>query len=672
MKLLTASQITHSYGDVDLFADLSVQINAKERIGLVGPNGCGKTTFLRILSGRLEPELGQVEQHTPFSIGYLQQEAVLTFADAENSIYAEMLSVFGDLTALEAEMATLEADMASGDFSADLMDRYGDAQAHYERLGGYDYQTEIKLVLLGLGFAEAMWQQPLTQLSGGQKTRLLLARLLLEKPDLLILDEPTNHLDVHAIEWLELTLRRYDGTLLIVSHDRYFLDNIVTHIWDMSPAQIKAYVGSYSHYVVQKQRDWQRENDLFQQERKRLVGELAYVRKHIAGGNRDIAKGKLRRLTRDLSLLEKVGVLGMQNKSWLEIGGRVRTLSPNEAANKLKYLVNPNRQPPRLNMKLDVAMRSDKMVLSTQEMRFGYATPLVSAPELVIQRGQRIALLGDNGSGKSTILKTLLGDIEPLKGRLKWGEQVNIGYFAQAHDQLNQKQRVIDELIDKVPMAQDKARRLLASYLFRGHDVFKKVGALSGGERGRLALAILAAQGANLLLLDEPTNHLDIPSQEVLQAVLDGYRGTMILVSHDRYLISYIANQLWIIEDGALTVYEGGYEAYVGRELPKVEPSPLDMPAPDPDSLDWIEDVEPAPELALETTNAPPADWRKRLGTLERDLDEVELQVNQLQMLIEDLSAFGATDELAAYKAELSVAEERLAKLSAEWDELVQ
>ncbi|MCB0034868.1 MAG: ABC-F family ATP-binding cassette domain-containing protein, partial [Anaerolineales bacterium] len=437
------------------------------------------------------------------------QEAVLTFAGQDNTIYEEMLSVFADLTSLEAQLRHMEARMSAGEMGDELFEAYSRTQTEYEVGGGYDYQVDIKRVLEGLGFPEALWQTPLTHLSGGQKTRVLLGRLLLEKPDLLILDEPTNHLDQAAVEWLEKTLRQWPNTLLIVSHDRYFLDKVVNRIWEMTAEQITTYRGNYSTFVQQRQLAYEQELKLWETERERLDKELEFVRKHIAGGKTDIAKGKLKRLTRDIVLLEEVGVVDKQNKSWIEIGGRVRTLSANEAAKRLRELKPPTNKYPTLNIKLKSEERSGRLVLRTTPLTIGYEeTPLFQTGRLQLERLDIVALIGPNGSGKSTFLRTLLGQIPPLTGELELGENVQIGYFAQAHDQLNLENRVIDEIQEYRPSSEQDARSYLAQYLFRGHDVFKQVRDLSGGERGRLALAILAVTGANFLLLDEPTNHL--------------------------------------------------------------------------------------------------------------------------------------------------------------------
>jgi len=526
MAILSAKNIAQSFGALDLFSGISFQLASKDRVGLVGPNGVGKTSLLLILAGLAEPTEGETHRARDLNIGYLRQEAVLTFAGQDNTIYEEMLTVFADLRQMEAAMHQMEAMMESGDSDEKLFDRYGRLQEMYEHGGGYNYQVEIKRVLLGLGFPQEEWETPLTHLSGGQKTRLLLGRLLLEKPDLLILDEPTNHLDVAAVEWLEITLRQWPGALIIVSHDRYFLDKIITHVWEMLPGRFKSFRGNYSRYVVQREEELAREQQLFETEIARLTQEIAFVRKHIAGGKTDIAKGKLKRLTRDIVLLEQAeagaSLDELQAKSWLEVGGRVRTINVNEAESRLRAIKAPSDRLPQLNIKLEAEERSMRTVLRTKDLQVGYPdAPLFTSDDIKLLRQDCAALIGPNGCGKTTFLRMLMGEIEPLQGELLPGDQLHIGYFAQAHDQLNQENRVIDELRSHKNINEQEARNYLAQYLFRGDDVFKEISQLSGGERGRLALSILALTGANYLLLDEPTNHLDIQSQEILQTVLN-------------------------------------------------------------------------------------------------------------------------------------------------------
>ncbi len=686
MSILAATNVSQSFGETELFQGVNVTIHARDRIGLVGPNGVGKTTLLLILAGRQEPQTGTLTRARELKLGYLRQEAVLTFAGQAHTLFAEMQTAFADLQQLEARLRDLEAQMADGESGEAVLDEYGRLQQQYEQGGGYTYQAEIQRVLQGLGFGAEQWQTLLGHLSGGQKTRALLGRLLLEKPDLLILDEPTNHLDMTAVEWLERTLRTWPGALLIVSHDRYFLDRTVDQIWEMRRDGIDSYRGNYTAYVQQRQARWERESSLFLAEKERLTQELDWVRRHIAGGKTDMAKGRLRRLTRDIILIEQVGVLGKENKSWLEIGGRVRTFTVNEAEQRLNALRPPDNSPPRLNLKLRSQERSGRVALRARKLQIGYPNaPLFTCDKIRLEREDCAALIGPNGSGKTTLLRTLLGEIPPLAGDIFWGDNVQPGYFAQAHEQLNPANRVIDELRRQTEMEEPEARRHLAHYLFRGQDVFKRVRDLSGGERGRLALAILARQGANVLLLDEPTNHLDIPAQEAVQAVLEQFDGTVLLVSHDRYLVSRLATQIWELRDGRLHVFEGTYAAFLaardGGETAVAElaaqakvllPETAVAPPPPPD-LSWVQEIAPPPISARprRKKRAKARTWQERVGQLDEALSEAEAWLAELELQLADAQATGDEALLARLQAEQAEAAAQLDDLMAEWEQLV-
>jgi ATP-binding cassette subfamily F protein 3 len=460
---------------------------------------------------------------------------------------------------LEHRMAEAHTD--------DLLAEYSAAQETFERAGGYDYELRIGQVLYGLGFTRNEWELQISVLSGGQKTRALLARLLLEKPDLLILDEPTNHLDVQAVEWLEGMLRTWEGALLIVSHDRYFLDNVVNRIWEMGPAGFESYHGNYSHYVRQRQERWERREIEFNAVKERFLSELDYVKRNIArDATKNQAVGRLRRLIREVRVVEAGGLDLLLSKNWGQVMDEVDISEAKwgvaDVEQAIKGLRNPVIRPPQLNFKLKTALRSGNLVLRTTGMAIGYPGKLLfRADPITLERGECAALIGPNGSGKTTFLRTLLGEIAPLDGQIKFGASLKVGYFSQAHERLNPDNTVIDELLSHKQMLLGPARNYLAQYLFRGEDVFKPVRLLSGGERGRLALAILALGGANLLLLDEPSNHLDIPAQEVLQQVLEHFEGTILLVSHDRYLIDHLATQVWELHKGHLDIFEGSYAA---------------------------------------------------------------------------------------------------------------
>jgi ATP-binding cassette, subfamily F, member 3 len=568
MSILTFHTLTQAFGAVDIFSGLTATIAHQAKIGLVGPNGIGKTTLLRVLAGLDEPSSGQVYVAKGIRIGYLQQEAAHAFTHPDNSLYGEMLTVFAGLQAQEAELRQLETTMSSGDFSQALLDQYGGLQAAFEEAGGYEYELKIAQTLQGLGFTEAQWGMPLRHCSGGQKTRALLARLLLEQPNLLIVDEPTNHLDVEAIEWLENNLRNWSGALLLVSHDRYFLDKVVNTIWEMSRHGLEVYRGNYSAYLRQRDERWQRREEEFNRAKEQFLKDLDFVKRNIArASTTDRAQGVLKQLTRAVKIVESAGTQAL-NESWARLkdeglGGSSEAWTVGEVEQRIKALQNPNPRSAQPLVRLQTRQRSGQMVLRTKGVKVGYpGAPLFQTDKIELFRQECAALIGPNGTGKSTFLRTLLGELEPLAGEVQWGTNVKVAYFAQAHDGLKPERTVLEELLAQRNMPLGEARSYLARYLFRGEEVFKQVGDLSGGERGRLALALVALQGANLLLLDEPTNHLDLPTQEVLQAALQSFEGAILLVSHDRYLISQLATQIWDLREGRLWVHQGDFTSY--------------------------------------------------------------------------------------------------------------
>jgi len=564
MSLITATSLTKSFGDFDLFSGISFTVVKGARMALVGPNGVGKTTLLRILVGDDEASSGTVASAKGVRIGYLPQEADF---EMDGTLWESCESIFSHFKSKQAELHRLEALMADPAQAEDVMERYGVLQHDFEERGGYSYPTRIKQVLTGLGFNESDHTLRLEHLSGGQRTRAFLARLLLSDPDLLLLDEPTNHLDISAVEWLEGYLSQWDGAAVIVSHDRYFLDKACNVIFEMLAGGYELYRGNYSAYLHQRQERAERRQEVFEREKEKLLKEALYVKKYIAGQNVTQARGRLRRLSRTIQAIEQVGMEAVLDKKWIEVSEDITVatsdLSPDEAERRVRALRSPVRTLPKLHLNLRSAKRSGDLVIRTKDLQVGWPDKfLFSAPDIELRRLGCAALIGPNGAGKTTFLKTILGQLEPLAGEVVLGASLQIGYFAQAHEGLNPNNTVMDEIDSIVPAwLPGQIRDYLGKYLFSGDDVFKKVDMLSGGERGRLALAKLALQDTNLLLLDEPTNHLDIPSQEILQAVLDEYPGTILLVTHDRYLIDALGTQIWEVnpDESELTVFKGTY-----------------------------------------------------------------------------------------------------------------
>jgi len=577
MSLISASSLAKSFEPVDIFSGISLSIPKGARIAIVGPNGIGKTTLLRILVGLEEPTRGAVQRARGLRLGYLPQEAGLS---GTHTLWEECLQAVSDLRLMEEELSRLEAVMSDPDQAESALVRYGPAQHEFERRGGYTYETRIRQTLTGLGFSAGDTQRPITQLSGGQRTRAVLARLLLSSPELLVLDEPTNHLDIAAVEWLEGYMSQWEGAALLVSHDRYFLDKVVDHIWEMRSDGLETYRGNYTAYLQQRQERWELRRQIFDTEKERLLKEIDYVKRNIAGQRTQQAKGKLRRLSRQVEAIESLGIEAMQGRSWIEISAEAdistHTMGVEEVDRRIRALRPPSHRPPRLHLNLKSGQRSGDLVLRTYNVDIGYADegrPLFHVPDLVLKRGECAALIGPNGAGKTTFLKTLLEMLPPLAGEVLLGASLDIAYFAQAHEDLHPERTLVEEIESVAPgLLLAEIRDYLARFLFTGEEVFQQVSTLSGGERGRLALAKLSLSNANLLLLDEPTNHLDIPSQEILQEVLQDYKGTILLVSHDRYLIDALGTQIWEIlpekaggrsaQQASMRVFEGTYTQY--------------------------------------------------------------------------------------------------------------
>ena len=527
MSLITATNLSKAFGPDDIFSGISLSIPANARIGLVGVNGVGKTTLLRMLLGEEEASAGVVHRAKNLRMGYLPQESM---TDSRRTLWDECLSALEDLTEIQHRLHEMETSMAADPHDTGLIESYGALQHRFDRLGGFTFEHEIERTLTGLGFSKDEYSKPLNILSGGQRTRAVLARLLLSNPDLLLLDEPTNHLDIQAMEWLEGHLRTWNGATVMVSHDRYFLDQAATLIWEMTPG-LELYRGNYSAYLMQREERYERQLKEFEAQQEFIAKEEDFIKRNMAGQNTRQAQGRLKRLER---LLEDARLA-------------------------------PPQQSRRIHFNLGSVERSGDLVIRTFGLKIGYhdnKKVLINVPDLVLIRGEIAAVMGPNGAGKTTFLKTLLGELPPIAGEVELGASVKVGYFAQAHEGLHPHWTLVKEIQNVSPRMQEpEVRNYLAKFLFTGDDVFKEVNVLSGGERGRLALACLALQGANLLLLDEPTNHLDLPSQEILQRILAEFNGTVLLVSHDRYLVDAVATQVWEAqpEEKSLATYRGNY-----------------------------------------------------------------------------------------------------------------
>lgn len=600
MSIIVAERIAKSFDPDDIFWDVSCSVARGDRIALVGRNGTGKTTLLRILIGSEEPTSGRVHRARGLRIGFLPQEATL---EGDRTLWQEMMTVFESLRAIESRLYELESKMADPAHAEAALEAYAPLRDRFERLGGYTYEDRVRHVLMGLGFLREEHDIPLAHLSGGQKTRALLARLLLESPDLLLLDEPTNHLDLQAIEWLEGYLNNWEGTVILVAHDRYFMDHVVGKVWELAFGRLEVYSGNYSHYVRQRAERYERRLKEYHAQQQFIAKEEDYIRRYMAGQRTRQAQGRLKRL---------------------------------ERFKRDKALDRPLKEH-TIKVRFQTPLRSGDKVVWSQDLVVGYDpdAPLFFCPDLDLRRGECVALLGPNGSGKTTLLRTVLGDLEPLSGYVRLGASLKPGYFAQIHTDLRPEMSVLDTILEVKNLPLGEARNFLARFLFTGDDVFKRIEELSGGERSRVALAKLVLQRANFLLLDEPTNHLDIASQEVLEQVLDGFSGTILLVTHDRYLVDRLASQLWIIDDKGrhLEVFEGTWAEYMETRA--------------------REEVASEARQAREKWSDEQRQARRNEQRARREEEARELQVAELEAKIHHLE-----EQLRALQEEIAMASE--------------
>ena len=540
MPLLTTSSIGITYGVDIIFSNINVEINERARIGIVGPNGGGKTSLLEILTGGLDPSAGSVKLARGMRVGYVPQAPEMTVS---GSLKDEIMTAFDRLKWLEDAMETgaRDLDQTNADDDDQVGERYAALLDEYESLGGYSYENTMDRMVEGLGLTQRALQTPAAHASGGERARVALAQALLGEPNLLILDEPTNHLDMKGLAWLERFLTHYPSAVVVVSHDRYFLDRTVNQVWDLDHGGIEHYVGNYSKFrTLKAERALTRQREYAKQQ-EFIAKEEDFIRRYHAGQRAREAKGRQTRLNR----LERIDQV--ENDRAITLSSRT-------------------------------FQRSDQTVLRTHGLTVGYPDndppiELFSVPDMKLERGSRVALVGPNGTGKTTLLATLLGLLPPVSGRITLGRNVAVGYHRQGLDDLDLDTSVLDSMLDAKEMSFGEARSYLARFLFQGEDVFRQVGDCSGGERSRLALARLLVHEPNLLILDEPTTHLDIPSREALEQVLLAYEGTLLFVSHDRQFASLLAQELWVVDDGKLYQFPGTLEEWLESDKENVEES---------------------------------------------------------------------------------------------------
>ena len=620
-----------SFGVRQVFSNVSFEIKEGDRIALVGPNGAGKSTLLKCILGIEELDEGQVVMSPVASIGYLQQDVNL----GDASLAEEIETAWEDVHALENKLQELTTYLETHEASESDLQRLDYLQNRLEWLGGYDYEQKTKRIVYGLGFTDEDLYKPANAFSGGQKTRINLAKALVRSPDFLFLDEPTNHLDMEMLEWLEGYLSSYRGGILIVSHDRYFMDRIVTGVVELDHHKATTYRGNYSRYVAQREERLKADTIAYEKQQEYIKKTEEYIDKYRAGIKSKMARGRQSQLN------------------------RLERLEAPETSHSLDFKFPP------------AAMSADK-VLVLDHVSIGYKidNPIIDDVSVVVRRGESVALIGPNGAGKSTMVKAIVGELFPIEGHIDIGNRVQVGYFSQEHEELHDRWQVVDEIINNYNFTEEKARNVLGSFLFKGDDVFKLVGDLSGGERARLALLKLFLQGDNFLILDEPTNHLDVPTREIVERALQQFGGTCFIISHDRYFLDQVSTRTLVLENKGLTEYLGNYSYY--KEKLKEQ---LDIAA----LTEVVEEVakEDVKSEAKTISTSPSDEPKKKTNTymVEKQLAEVEEEIARLEATMKMYEVQLANPvvqqdlvEMENISKQLSDTESNLQKLYEKWE----
>jgi ATP-binding cassette subfamily F protein 3 len=626
--MITVSKLDKSFGPRDLFRNVDLQVGARDRIAVVGPNGAGKTTLVEMIAGEQEPDGGDVRIAKDVVIGYLRQE---TDALRGRTLLEEVLSAGEETNHVAHRMSILEGEMADlppGDERDSLLAEYGRLQDRFHTLGGYTLEAEAKTILAGLGFKESDFDRPTDALSGGWLMRVALSKLLLSQPDLLILDEPTNHLDVESVDWLERFLASYDGAVLLISHDRDFINGVVTKVVEIDGGKLISYVGDYEAFVRQ--------------------------REAVALQAEANAKNQARQRAATEEFIERFRYKASKAK---QVQSRVKALE------RMEKVEGPRKRARKMNLAFPTPPRAGRVVVELEDVKFGYGSNLVyDGLDLVVERDYKIALVGPNGAGKTTLLKLLAGAIEPQGGERKLGSKASLGYFAQHQiEALDPRNTVLQELTKAVPAgATLRPRDLLGRFLFSGDDVDKRVAVLSGGERTRLALAKLLVSPVNILCLDEPTNHLDIPSRDVLEDALVDYQGALILITHDRHLIRSVADRIVEVVEGRVTEFDGDYDYYLSR---RGGDEPV---APKPKASG--QKAKERRRLEAEE-RARTKDLRDRINKIEERLDRVTAETDRISKVLADPDVYATGADIPQLVKEYEGWKKKTKRLEQEWDE---
>ncbi|AEL10542.1 MULTISPECIES: ABC-F family ATP-binding cassette domain-containing protein [Streptococcus] len=629
MIILQANKIERSFAGEVLFDNINLQVDERDRIALVGKNGAGKSTLLKILVGEEEPTSGEINKKKDISLSYLAQDSRF---ESENTIYDEMLHVFDDLRRTEKQLRQMELEMGekSGADLDKLMSDYDRLSENFRQAGGFTYEADIRAILNGFKFDESMWQMKIAELSGGQNTRLALAKMLLEKPNLLVLDEPTNHLDIETIAWLENYLVNYSGALIIVSHDRYFLDKVATITLDLTKHSLDRYVGNYSRFVELKEQKLATEAKNYEKQQKEIAALEDFV-------NRNLVRASTTK----------------------------RAQSRRKQLEKMERLDKPEAGKKSANMTFQSEKTSGNVVLTVENAAIGYDGEVLSQPiNLDLRKMNAVAIVGPNGIGKSTFIKSIVDQIPFIKGEKRFGANVEVGYYDQTQSKLTPSNTVLDELWNDFKLTPEvEIRNRLGAFLFSGDDVKKSVGMLSGGEKARLLLAKLSMENNNFLILDEPTNHLDIDSKEVLENVLIDFDGTLLFVSHDRYFINRVATHVLELSENGSTLYLGDYDYYVEKksevEMIQTEEASTSNQATEASP---VNDYQAQKESQKEVRKL-----MRQIESLEAEIEELE---SQSQAISEQMLETNDADKLMELQAELDKISHRQEEAMLEWEEL--
>jgi len=630
MIILQANKIERSFAGEVLFDNISLQVDERDRIALVGKNGAGKSTLLKILVGEEEPTSGEINKKRDLFLSYLAQDSRF---ESSNTIYDEMLHVFDDLRKTEKSLRQMELEMGekTGADLEKLMQDYDRLSEEFRQAGGFTYEADIRAILNGFKFDESMWQMKIEELSGGQNTRLALAKMLLEKPNLLVLDEPTNHLDIETIAWLENYLVNYSGALLIVSHDRYFLDKVATITLDLTKHSLDRYVGNYSSFVEQKEQKLLTEAKNYEKQQKEIAALEDFV-------NRNLVRASTTK----------------------------RAQSRRKQLEKMERLDKPEAGTKSAHMTFHSDKASGNVVLTVEEAAVGYDDQILSEPiNLDIRKMNAVAIVGPNGIGKSTLIKSIVGQIPFIKGEARFGANVEVGYYDQTQSKLTPHNSVLDELWNDFKLTPEvEIRNRLGAFLFSGDDVKKTVGMLSGGERARLLLAKLSMENNNFLILDEPTNHLDIDSKEVLENALIDFDGTLLFVSHDRYFINRVATQVLELSEEGSTLYLGDYDYYLEK---KAELEALAAAQAEAEPASSTEEVT-SNDYHLQKQN------QKELRKITRRIEQLEAEMEELDQNIQDITETmhntNDAEDLVQLQSELDQLTTQQEAVMEEWAEL--